>query len=249
VVVAAAWVLAIIAQVTGKGILLDHGILIQGRPPFFRPPPLWMALLLFCLAWQVMVIAMMLPSALPMLRLFRAASASAPRSGAALAAFIAGYLSLWGGFGAVALLQDVGIHRLVDRTPWLAAHPWLILGAALALAGGFQFSSLKERCLSVCRHPAAYLLRHYRRGVPGGFRLGWGHGIFCLGCCWALMLLMFAEGVANLTWMAALTTVMVYEKAGRRGDRVAPLVGFALLGLAAIVLAHPASLSQMLSSL
>jgi predicted metal-binding membrane protein len=91
----------------------------------------------------------------------------------------------------------------------------------------------------VCRHPAAYLLRHYRRGVPEAFRLGWGHGLFCLGCCWALMLLMFAEGVANLTWMAALATVMVYEKTGRQGDRVARLVGIALLGLAALVLAHP----------
>lgn len=84
VAVAAARALAIIAQVTGKGILLNHGALIQGRPPLLRPPPLWLALLRFCLAWQVMVVAMMLPSALPMLRLFRAPSVKAPHSRAAL---------------------------------------------------------------------------------------------------------------------------------------------------------------------
>ena len=109
----------------------------------------------------------------------------------------------------------------------------------LAIAGGFQFSSLKERCLSKCRHPAPYLLAHYRRGAGGGFRLGFGHGLFCLGCCWALMLVMFAAGVAVLWWMAVLTAVMVYEKTGRHGEALTPLVGIALLGLAALSFTHP----------
>ena len=72
----------------------------------------------------------------------------------------------------------------------------------------FQFSSLKDRCLTECRHPAAYLLRHYRRGPRAAFRLGWGHGLYCLGCCWALMLVMFSVGVADLGWMAALAALV-----------------------------------------
>jgi len=107
-----------------------------------------------------------------------------------------------------------------------------------AAAGAFQFSDLKERCLSKCRLPGPYMLAHYRRGASGAFRLGSGHGLFCLGCCWALMLVMFAAGVAVLWWMAALTAVMVYEKTGRYGRTLTPVVGLALLALSALAFAH-----------
>ena len=122
----------------------------------------------------------------------------------------------------------------------------LAAGGALALAGAFQFSGLKERCLSECRHPGAFLLQHYRRGVSGAFRLGRRHGVFCLGCCWALMLVVFAAGVANLWWMAVLGCLMFYEKVGRAGDVVAPIAGAVLLALAVLVLAHPAWLPPLL---
>jgi len=237
--IAGAWGLALVAQTTGKAVLLNHGTLIEGTAPLFRPPPVWVALPLFLVAWQVMVAAMMLPSSLPMIRLFRATSASQPRPHAVQAAFLGGYLVVWTGFGAVAFLQDIGIHRVVDRAPWVAAHPWAIAGLALLLAGSFQFSSLKDKCLQECRHPAAFLLQHYRRGTGEGFRLGFRHGLFCLGCCWALMLVMFAAGVAQLWWMAALGALMFYEKAGRHGDRVTPIAGVSLLALAAVVLVHP----------
>jgi predicted metal-binding membrane protein len=241
-----AWVLAVLAQSSGKAVLLNHGALIEGTR-FRSPPPLWLALPLFLLAWQVMVVAMMLPSSLPMVRLFRAASARAERPVATQLAFLGGYLGVWAGFGALAFGQDIGIHRLVDHTPWLAEHPWLIGASALGLAGAFQFSDLKERCLTECRHPAGYLMQHYRRGIANGFRLGWGHGLFCLGCCWALMLLMFAAGVAQLWWMGALTALMVYEKVGRNGDRVTPYAGIALFALAALLLVHPAWASPLFS--
>jgi len=237
--IAVAWGLSALAGTSGRALLLNHGRLIEGAPPFFRPPPLWVALPLFLLAWQVMVVAMMLPSSLPMVRLFRVASARAPQPGVVRAAFLGGYLLVWSGFGAVAFLNDIGIHRLVDRTPWLGAHPWVVAGGALGLAGAFQFSALKEKCLTECRHPGAFLLQHYRRGVSGAFRLGRRHGLFCLGCCWALMLVMFAAGVANLWWMAALGALMFYEKVGRAADRVVPLGGVVLLALAALVLIHP----------
>ena len=237
--VAGAWALAIVAQTTGRAVLLDHGRLIEGAPPLWHPPPLWVALPLFLVAWQVMVAAMMLPSSLPMIRLFRTVSIAQPRPEAVRAAFLGGYLVVWTGFGAVAFLQDIGIHRLVDRTPWVGAHPWVIAGLALLLAGSFQFSALKDKCLQECRHPGAFLLQYYRRGVPEAFRLGLRHGLFCLGCCWALMLVMFAAGVAQLWWMAALGALMFYEKVGRHGDRVTPIAGVALLALAVLVLVHP----------
>ena len=101
----------------------------------------------------------------------------------------------------------------------------------LALAGAFQFTSLKDACLDKCRHPAQFLMRYYERGVGGGFRLGARHGAFCVGCCWALMLVMFAAGVASLVWMALLTTLMVHEKTRPAGRRAVPVTGVALLGL------------------
>jgi predicted metal-binding membrane protein len=226
-----AWALAVAGELTGTAGALHHDALIEGGSPW--------AALLFLLAWQAMVAAMMLPSALPLIRLFKAVSGNQERPRRACGAFLAGYAAVWTGFGALALLGDSAVHHAVDALPWLSERPWLLAGGVLALAGGFQFSDLKDQCLSKCRQPGPYLFAHYRRGAEAGFRLGFGHGLFCLGCCWALMLVMFAAGVAVLWWMAALTAVMVYEKTGRHGPALTPLVGVVLLGLAAVAFAHP----------
>ncbi len=228
--IAAAWLLAIAAQSGGLAGSLHHDRLIHSGLPY------GLALILFLLAWQSMIAAMMLPSSLPLVRLFAVASQRQPRPRAAMAAFLGGYALVWSAFGALAFMGDLGIHATVDSVPWLAARPWLIAGGALALAGAFQFSSLKDACLKQCRHPGSYLLTHYERGAGGAFRLGRGHGVYCLGCCWALMLVMFAAGVASLWWMAALTALMVYEKTARGGRRAVPVVGVTLLALAAVVL-------------
>ena len=241
--IAAAWLVSLAAEASGSAGRLHHDSLIEGGPP------LWAALPAFLIAWQVMIGAMMLPSSLPMIRLFRAAATRQERPAATLAAFLGGYLLVWTGFGAAAFLGDIAVHRTVHATPWLESHPWLISAGVLALAGGFQFTDLKDRCLEQCRHPGMYLMRHYRRGVGEGYRLGRDHGMFCLGCCWALMLVMFAAGVANLVWMALLGAVMFYEKAGRHGRRLTPVVGVALLVWAGLVLAHPAWLPGALAGL
>ena len=233
VAIAVAWALAVGAEISGRGTALHHDALIEGRLPYA------LALVLFLVAWQAMIAAMMVPSTLPLLRLFAAAATGQPRPRAAIAAFLAGYALVWTAFGWLAFVGDTMVHATVDRTPWLAHHEWLIAGGTLALAGAFQFSALKDRCLEVCRHPGAFLLRHYERGLPGALALGRRHGLFCLGCCWALMLLMFAAGVANLWWMAGLTALMVYEKTGSAGRRAVPVAGIALLACAALVLAHP----------
>ena len=229
-----AWALALGVQLSGRGHALHHDWLIDGGLP------LGAGLIVFLLAWQLHLAAMMLPSSLPLFALFSQASEGQPSSGRVRAAFLGGYASVWTTFGAAAFLGDVVLHRGVHRFPWIGQRTWLITGAVLVVAGAFQFSAVKDRCLQQCRHPGAFLLRHYERGVGGAFRMGRRHGMFCLGCCWALMLLMFAVGVANLLWMAPLAVVMYVEKTSKKGAEITAGVGIALLGLGGIVLAHPA---------
>jgi predicted metal-binding membrane protein len=232
VAIAVGWALAIAAELTGSAHALHHDSLIHDGPP------IWQGLLLFLVAWQAMIAAMMLPSSLPLIRMFEAVSERQERPGRVRAAFLGGYAAVWTAFGAQAFLGDVGIHTMVDSIAWLREHEWVIAGATLAIAGAFQFSHLKDQCLSKCRQPGPYMMSHYRRGARGAFRLGAGHGLYCLGCCWALMLVMFAAGVAMLWWMAALTAVMVYEKTGRHGEALTPVVGMLLLALSALTFAH-----------
>jgi predicted metal-binding membrane protein len=228
--IAFAWAIATAAEVAGAAPRLHHDALIHSSLPRIA------ALGLFLLAWQAMIAAMMLPSSLPLVRLYARTSAGQPEPTRAMAAFLGGYAAVWTAFGAIAFIGDIGIHTTVDNWPWLDRHAQLIAAATFALAGAFQFSALKDACLRQCRHPAAYLLSHYERGALGGFRLGRGHGVYCLGCCWALMLVMFGAGVANLWWMAALTGLMVYEKTAPGGRRVVPFAGMAFLALAAVTL-------------
>jgi predicted metal-binding membrane protein len=232
--IAAAWLLAVWVQASGRSQALHHDWLIDGGLP------LAIGLVVFLLAWQVHLAAMMLPSSLPLIALFSQASAAQPAPGRARAAFLGGYASVWTTFGAAAFIGDVVLHRAVHRWTWLGARTWLITGVVLLVAGLFQFSAAKDRCLQQCRHPGAFLLRHYERGTGGAFRMGRRHGLFCLGCCWALMLLMFAVGVANLIWMAPLAVVMFVEKTSRRGAEITAATGIVLLGLGGVVLAHPA---------
>jgi predicted metal-binding membrane protein len=239
--IVAAWALALVAQALGAGRGLHHDALIEG------PLPYWAAVGLFLLAWQVMIAAMMLPSSLPLIRLFAVASGGQPRPRAVMAAFLGGYALVWTAFGLLAFAGDTVVHAIVDRSPWLQGRPGLIAGAVLLAAGAFQFTGLKDRCLHRCRHPGAFLLRHYRRGAAAGFGLGRRHGVFCLGCCWALMLLMFAAGVASLWWMAALTALMVYEKTAPHGRASVPVSGALLLAWGGLVLVHPAWLPGALA--
>jgi predicted metal-binding membrane protein len=228
--IGAAWVAAIVAEATGSAAGLHHDSLLVGGPGFGP------ALLLFLLAWQVMIAAMMLPSSLPLVRMYAAATVGTPERSRSMAAFVGGYALVWSAFGALAFLFDAGIHATVNASPWVEEHDWAIGPSVLLLAGAFQFSSLKDACLKACRHPASFLRRHYRRGPAGGLMLGARHGVFCVGCCWALMLVMFAAGAANLIWMAALTGLMVHEKTRPSGERTVPLTGVVLLAAGSTLL-------------
>jgi predicted metal-binding membrane protein len=230
--VAIAWAVSVAAALSGAGAHFGHDELIEGGTP------LAIAVLLSLVAWQVMVAAMMLPTTLPLIRTFELAAGRQPHPGRALAGLLGGYAAAWTVFGALAFGFDVCIHRAVDSSSWLRANEALILPTTLALAGAFQFSSLKEACLRQCRHPGAFVRRYYERGTAGAARLGARHGLFCVGCCWALMLVMFAVGVASLVWMAALTGVMVVEKTTPGGARSVPSTGWALLACAAALFVY-----------
>ncbi len=232
--VAVAWAVLVLATLTHQTFLLDHHYLLQasGLP--------WLAALeVFLLCWQVMTVAMMLPSSMPMVNLVVYAGRKQAHPVAVPLAFLAGYAVIWTAFAAGAFLGDTLVHRLVDLWPWLDERPWLIGAVTFFVAGLFQFSPLKERCLDMCRTPLGFFLHHYRKGVGPAWHLGLCHGGYCLGCCWALMLVMFGVGVGNLAGMAALTGAMVIEKAVPGGKRLSPLVGIALLLLGMVWLAHP----------
>jgi len=232
IAVAGAWLISIVALATGNAALLHHHSLIEGGPP------LWVGVPLFLLGWQVMVAAMMLPASLPTIYVARSAMRHLPRPGLAQAAFLSAFALVWTIFGLLAFTGDLALHHLVDATPWLAARPWLIEASVLALAGAYQFAPLKRRSLAACRHPEG-LLPAGSSPEHGWLRPGLDHGLACLGSSWALMLLMFAEGFANLGWMAALTALMVYEATGPRGERAARASGVVLFLAALTVLSGP----------
>ena len=232
--VALAWAVLLLATLTHQTYLLDHHYLLQasGLP--------WLAAFeIFLLCWQVMTVAMMLPSSMPMVQLVVFAGRRQSRPMAVPLAFLAGYAVIWTAFAAGAFLGDTGVHRLVALWPWLAAHSWLIGAVTFFTAGLFQFSPLKGRCLDMCRTPLGFFMRHYRKGADAAWRLGLRHGAYCLGCCWALMLVMFGVGVGNLAGMAALTGAMVIEKSLPGGKRLSPFIGIILLLLGGLWLAHP----------
>lgn len=231
-VIVVAWAVSAWAELSGSAAQLHHHALYASGKPY------WLAAILVLGAWQLMTAAMMLPASLGFIRVYAATAARAPEFPLALALFLGGYFAVWTGYALVAFTGDMQLHRIVDGWPWLAAHATLISAGTLGLAAVYQFTPLKDACLKACRHPALYLMTHYRRGVVNGLRLGFGHALYCVGCCWALMLVMFAAGVAHLAWMGALAAIVFVEKATPAGDRIVVPVGatFAALALLALLL-------------
>jgi predicted metal-binding membrane protein len=229
----AAWLVALATGPLGGG-LADHRVLDAQDGVTFT------ALSAFLLGWQVMIAATMLPTTIPMLQHFGRASLGQPRGRIAMSAFVGAYVALWTLFGILALLLDRILHSLVNQWPWMGEHDWLLKGLVLILAGVFQFSPIKDRCLRECRHPMSFMLHHYRRGVGAGWEIGLRHGLHCLGCCWALMLVMFAVGVGNLAWMAAIAGIMLMEKTSRIGRRLVPYVGAAFMFSGLLIIARGA---------
>ena len=184
-------------------------------------------LAIWCM-WAVMMAAMMLPSALPMALAFVELSVRTGEHGRARG-FVGAYLLTWCAFSVAAsalqwLLQSVG---WLD--PMIVSTSAPLTAALLVIGGVYQFSPLKRLCLAHCRTPMGFLLGEWRPGAYGGFVMGLRHGLFCLGCCWALMALLFVGGAMNLAWIAALSIAVAIEKLLPHGERLAALLGLVLI--------------------
>lgn len=195
--------------------LLSARMGVMGSPFAMPMTSAWSPadILLMWSMWAVMMAGMMLPSATPMISAYSASVRSAPaRLQGSTTLFVAGYLAAWSGFAATAtaaqwLLHDVALVNGmgVSTSRWLG-------GLILVGAGGYQFTHLKDACLSKCRTPLGFLLTSWRDGRSGALRMGLHHGSLCVGCCWALMALLFVLGVMNLWWIAVVAAVVLLEK-------------------------------------
>ena len=184
--------------------------------------------------WTVMMIGMMTPSVAPMVLIYARVGRHAVTSGQPFAAsgwFVSGYLVAWAGFSLAATVAQWALQRAALLTPMMEGESNLLGGIALIAAGIYQWTPLKERCLSNCQTPLTFIMRHggFRRDAKGALALGIRHGLYCVGCCWALMLLLFVGGVMNLLWIAALAVLVLFEKAVPFGNLISRIIGAALV--------------------
>lgn len=203
-------------------------------------PGYWVLMLLM---WWVMMIAMMTPSAAPMILLFARASRHAqaqarPQPGAApTVAFAGGYVLAWLGFSVAATVLMRALERAALTSPitMSSASPWLS-AAILVSAGLYQLSPWKGACLQRCRHPADFIARHWKAGAFGALRMGFAHGVVCIGCCWVLMALLFVGGMMNVLWIGILALFVILEKIVPRGPSLGWIGGLLLLAWGAVTL-------------
>ncbi len=184
--------------------------------------------------WTVMMTAMMLPSVTPVILLYARVGRQAQAQHQPFAAtgwFVGGYLLAWVGFSGLAALLQAGLARAALLTPQMASANQVVGGAILITAGLYQWSPAKYRCLANCHAPLSFIQRHggFQRHALASLKLGLRHGLYCIGCCWALMLLLFTGGVMNIGWIAGLAALVLLEKAMSEGRNVSRLVGAGLI--------------------
>ena len=195
---------------------------------------------LMFLMWAIMMVAMMLPSATPMILLFAMVNRRRLSQGQAVTppvVFAAGYLAVWSAFSLAATLLQWGLHGAGLLSPMMTTTSALVGGATLVAAGIYQWTPLKTSCLRHCQSPLHFISTHWQNGTGGAFRMGWTHGLYCLGCCWILMCLLFVGGVMNLLWIAGLAVFVLIEKVWRH-TLVPPLSGAALVAWGGLVAAR-----------
>jgi len=193
------------------------------------------------LMWSEMMLAMMLPSAAPMILMFASVSRqrrAQERPYVPTGLFAGGYVVAWIGFSAAAALAQSALHQAALLSPAMTGTSPILGGCLLIAAGAFQFTPWKNQCLTSCANPLGFLLTEWREGTAGALTMGLRHGLFCLGCCWILMLLLFVLGVMNLAWIAALTLYVLAEKLLGRKPAFVRCAGIALCIWGALVLAR-----------
>lgn len=218
------------------------GMAMAGMPAMTTPmlhPWSWVEIGGLVVMWTVMMIAMMTPSAAPMTLIFATVHrrrAAAGRPAVPTLVFVLGYVVVWTVYGIAAALAQGALHGAAFLSPAMAVTGPLAAGGLLIAAGVFQGTPLKRACLAACRSPLSFLMARWREGRWGAFTMGLRHGQYCLGCCWALMSLLFVAGVMNLLWVAAITVAVLLEKVAPRGDVVGRRAGLALVAAGVLLI-------------
>jgi predicted metal-binding membrane protein len=209
---------------------MDIGAAMAIMPQMIAWEPIDVALV-FAM-WSIMMVAMMLPSATPTILLFAALRRQAAHSRALadVAVFVAGYVSTWTVLSLFASLMQWGLLEARLVSPMMVAASPALGGGLLFAAGVFELTPFKEACLSKCRNPAAFIASHWRKGTRGAFTMGVRNGLYCVGCCWLLMLLLFVLGVMNLIWIALLSAFVLVEKILPNPRWFRTLAGCAFIG-------------------
>jgi len=207
----------------------------------------WSAIefVLMFVMWLAMMVGMMTPSAAPMILIYARVGRQAAAQGKPLAAtgwFAGGYLFAWAGFSLFATVGQCGLQRTALLTPTMASASGVFDGLVLIAAGLYQWTPLKDACLSHCRAPLLFLQQHggFRRDSPGSFGIGVRHGLYCIGCCWVLMTLLFVGGVMNVLWIAAIAVFVLAEKVVPGGRVLTRLAGAGFVAAGVWVLVAPA---------
>ena len=193
------------------------------------------------LMWSEMMVAMMIPSAAPMILMFAGVNRKRreqDRPFVPTAVFVSGYLAVWVGFSALAALAQWSLHGAALLSSGMVSTSPILGGALLLAAGVFQWTPLKNACLNHCRSPLIFLMTDWREGIKGAFLMGLKHGAYCTGCCWILMALLFVAGVMNIWWVAAISILVLIEKIAPAGMRVGKLAGAILLVWGGIMIAR-----------
>jgi len=204
-----------------------------------------MSALLFISIWIVMMVAMMFPTAAPMILMFSKIYTSKRQQELPFVptwVFVSAYLLVWSLCGVVAYPLAVGIEQLAGQSMWLMDNAARLGGVVLLLAGLYQLSPLKDICLSKCRTPLQFILSSWHDGYGGAFRMGLEHGAFCLGCCWLLFVILFPLGIMNIALMALVTALIFAEKALPIGRQISKLAGAGLIVYGALIMFLPAAL-------
>jgi predicted metal-binding membrane protein len=220
--------------ILGAGIEMDEMDMGGGQIMMMAPPwTLGYAALIF-LMWAIMMVAMMLPSAAPTILLVTALARD--RIAPVAIPFACGYVLVWTGFSLAATALQFGLDRAGVLSGTMATSSAVLAGIVLIVAGAYQWTPLKQACLRHCRSPLAFLLGRWRKGAWGAVTNGMRHGLFCLGCCWMLMVLLFVGGLMNLLWIAALALLVLIEKTLPWGGRTSRATGAALVVWGAVTL-------------
>ncbi|HEX9039027.1 MAG TPA: DUF2182 domain-containing protein [Ktedonobacterales bacterium] len=233
------------ALVIWQSSVLDAASRMSGAMGAPMSLTMGMSAALFLAIWVAMMVAMMFPSAAPMILMFNAVARGKRQRGQAYAPtwiFVAGYLIIWTLAGVAAYLSALGLDALAARSMPLMANAGRIGGALLLIAGLYQLSPLKNVCLAACRSPLQFIMTSWRDGRGGALRMGLAHGVYCLGCCWLLFVILFPLGMMNIAALAAITVVVFAEKVLPARFHVPLVAGVALIAYGALTIVMPALL-------